>query len=219
MNNLVVDALSFERDDILLFEHVNADWRSGDIVQLAGQNGSGKTTLMRTITGFLQPLAGEVRWNGSAVSSYEFKSSLLYLGHQVGVKATMTPLENLAWYFALNGVKAKAFKAIGQKELLEALDRVGLASFAEVPCYQLSAGQQRRVALARLMLSEAPLWVLDEPFTAIDKAGVVELESCIEKHAEAGGIVILTTHQAWQSGQVKLLDMARFKPQKEYLHD
>ncbi len=211
MNSFVIDQLSFERDDLMLFQNVDAEWCSGDIVQLVGHNGSGKTTLMRILMGLLYPTEGSVHWNGHSVNSYEFRSSSLYLGHHVGVKATMTPYENLHWFFSLHGTKSKAFESVSRGKLISALSEVGLAAYSDVPCYQLSAGQQRRVALARLTLSEAPFWVLDEPFTAIDKSGVTEMERLIDRHASKGGIVVLTTHQTWAAERVKLLNLESFK--------
>lgn len=215
MNSLNVDQLSFERDDIYLFRNLSATWRSGEIVQLAGRNGSGKTTLMKILAGLLHPSAGKVTWNGSSVKTYDYKSSLLYLGHLVGVKATMTPLENLNWYFSLNGLKSSRGASYSGSDIELALDRIGLHTYENVPCYQLSAGQQRRVALARLYLSEAPIWILDEPFTAIDKSGVAELEGIIEMHTHRGGIVILSTHQAWKSASVRVLDLEAFKQETD----
>lgn len=221
MNTLVIDQLSFERDDLSLFENISAEWRSGDIVQLSGANGTGKTTLMRLLAGLLAPSTGEISWNQRSTNSFEFRSSLLYLGHHVGVKATMTPYENLSWYFSLNGAKRvpqtglAADPVIAPTELEAALDGVGLKAYRDIPCYQLSAGQQRGAALARLSVSEAPLWLLDEPFTAIDAAGVARLEQVIEQRAEQGGIIILTTHQAWRSDRVQILNLEEFSPGRQ----
>ena len=212
MSKLVLDRLYFERDDMPLFGDVSATCSAGDIVQVAGPNGCGKTTLLRMIAGLLQPTLGQVSYAGHAVSSLAFKSSLLYLGHHVGVKLTMTPIENLSWYMALNGRKnARKSSPISHSELKGALDRVGLLQYLDTPCYSLSAGQQRRVALARLYLSDAPIWVLDEPFTAIDKQGVAELESRIEQHASSGGVVLLTTHQRWNAQKIQVLDLEQYK--------
>ena len=209
MNCLSLENIDFERDDVSIFRNLKARWESGDIVQIAGQNGSGKTTLLRIITGLITPQQGRVLWNNYSNGSFEFRSSLLYLGHQVGVKLTMTPLENLAWYFGLNGRKSAVNQqGIDGTQLSEALAMVGLKFHLDVPCYQLSAGQHRRVALARLYLSNAPLWILDEPFTAIDAAGVVALEERIDRHARQGGIVLLTTHQSWNSESMKVFDLS-----------
>jgi heme exporter protein A len=117
-----------------------------------------------------------------------FLSNLLYLGHAPGVKAALTPLENLAWYQALAG------HSRDEEARFAALDEVGLGGFEDLPAGQLSAGQQRRVALARLLLTPRPLWVLDEPFTAIDRDGVAALEQRLVAHARRGGCVLVTTH-------------------------
>ena len=217
MNSLSVERLSFERDDVPILENLDFEISSGEIVQFAGHNGCGKTTLMRIVAGLILPSRGSVKWNGGSVQAYDFRASLLYLGHQVGVKLTMTPLENLRWYFGLNGRKSdedeeQSAAPLANEALHGALASVGLSSYENVPCYQLSAGQQRRVALARLYLTEAPLWLLDEPFTAIDKHGVADLEALIERHAERGGIIVLTTHQTWNVDKIRILDLELFKP-------
>jgi len=112
---------------------------------------------------------------------------MLYVGHLAGVKATLTPEENLTWMMQLS-------PHLNKLTVYQALEKVGLYGFEDVPCHSLSAGQQRRVGLARLYLSSAPLWILDEPFTALDKKGVAEKETLIAKHLDRGGAVILTTH-------------------------
>lgn len=213
MNCLSIEQLGFERNDIPLFEGVNAQWNAGDIVQLGGPNGSGKTTLLRILAGFMPATRGRVLWNNEPVTSFSCKAALLYLGHHVGVKLTLTPLENLIWYFGLHGRKAVAphEAALSKKDMLSALNKVDLFDYADVPCYQLSAGQQRRVALARLYLSRAPLWLLDEPFTAIDKLGVQALEERLNQQVSDGGIVLLTTHQRCRAENIQLFDLARFK--------
>lgn len=216
MNCLSVDQLGFERNDSLLFSSVNACWQNGNIVQLLGHNGCGKTTFMRILAGLLSPSSGSVMWNDTPPSAFSFRSSLLYLGHHVGVKQTLTPLENLQWYFGLHGRKLPVDRSsmlsaeVDEALCRQALAKVGLRVYAEVPCYQLSAGQQRRAALARLLISKAPIWILDEPFTAIDVHGVAMLEEQIEAHAEQGGIVILTSHQAWQSPSVIRFDLEQY---------
>ena len=187
---LTLRGLSFERDDRLLFAGVNASVSAGDILQVSGANGSGKTTLLKVINGTLSPLSGERLWCGTSVSqcAVEYAANLLYIGHQAGIKSTLTPEENLRW---LNRMQP-AHDAVS---ITQALTLVGLQGYEDVPCHSLSAGQQRRVALARLHTSAARLWVLDEPFTAIDKYGVAELEVLLQKHTASGGAVILTTHQ------------------------
>lgn len=186
---LVLDRLSSERDDVPLFTELSLTMGAGDVVQLAGPNGSGKTTLLRILMGLSSQYQGNISWRGTAMPKgrVEFLADTLYLGHNAGVKAALTPLENLRWTGAL-------CSPVDDKAIFAALEKVGLAGYEHQPCYALSAGQQRRVSLARLFCSPASLWVLDEPFTAIDLAGVAEIESWIDQHAESGGMVLLTTH-------------------------
>jgi len=208
--------LACEREERLLFSGVNATYGAGDIVQVAGPNGVGKTTLLKMIVGRLMPAQGRIDWTpiqrcDEPPSLYE---SLLYIGHQPAVKASLTALENLQWYFGLNGVKSiNDVSSPSLADYEKALDKVGLSGYEHVECCQMSAGQQRRVALARLFLSFAPLWILDEPFTAIDTRGVQALETQIQQHAERGGIVLLTTHQTLAIQTVKILDLAHFLPE------
>lgn len=190
--------LACERDDRWLFEDLDLDIGSGEIVRVEGPNGSGKTTLLKILSGQLADYHGELLWNGKPMRDVRqaFLEDLLYLGHAPGVKASLTPLENLLWYQALGG------DAGGEKACLAALDEFGLAGFEDLPAGQLSAGQQRRVALSRLTLSPRPLWVLDEPFTAIDRDGVRALETRLIEHARAGGCVLLTTHHELAASEV-----------------
>ncbi|MFO8046231.1 MAG: cytochrome c biogenesis heme-transporting ATPase CcmA [Halomonas sp.] len=182
--------LACERDDRWLFENLDLDIRAGEIVRIEGPNGSGKTTLLKILSGQLADYQGELFWNGMPMrkSHHAFLENLLYLGHAPGVKAALTPLENLSWYQALAGENDN------EAARLAALESMGLVGFEDVPTGQLSAGQQRRVALARLELTPRPLWVLDEPFTAIDRDGVAALEERLIVHARAGGCVLVTTH-------------------------
>jgi len=193
-----------------LFSALSARWNSGDIVQILGANGSGKTTFLRLLAGLLRPHSGTVLFDGFAPESYECRSAMLYLGHQTGVELSLSPRENLEWYFALNGDKSGESMSAASVDFGALFDRVGLRGYEDVPCYQLSAGQQRRVALARLFRSNAPLWILDEPFTSIDKRGVGALVERIEEHAKSGGLVLLTSHQAWRDG-CKSLDLEAYR--------
>lgn len=182
--------LACERDDRWLFKGLDLDIRGGEIVRVEGPNGSGKTTLLKILSGQLGDYQGELYWNGAAMSESRehFLANLLYLGHSPGIKYGLSPLENLSWYQALSGEQSH------EDQRLDALEQVGLSGFEDVPAGQLSAGQQRRVALARLTLTPRALWVLDEPFTAIDHDGVVALEKQLIAHAQAGGCVLVTTH-------------------------
>lgn len=198
--------LACERDDRWLFEDLDLDIRAGEIVRVEGPNGSGKTTLLKILSGQLADYQGELFWNDRPMrqARQAFLSSLLYLGHAPGVKGALTPLENLAWYQALAG------GAGHEAARLAALESVGLAGFEDVPAAQLSAGQQRRVALARLELTPRPLWVLDEPFTAIDRDGVAALEERLIVHARSGGCVLVTTHHELKaSGELRRIRLGR----------
>ncbi|WP_163833167.1 cytochrome c biogenesis heme-transporting ATPase CcmA [Spartinivicinus ruber] len=186
---LNVQQLACERDDRWLFQQLSFQANPGDIWQVEGPNGSGKTTLLRILAGLLAPQMGEVLWQGKPIQQLRasFQQSLLYVGHQVGVKAHLTPIENLTWYLGFYG-------DVSNQSIMEALAQVGLTGYEDVLCHHLSAGQLRRVALARLQLAIQPLWILDEPFTAIDKSGVAELEQLLLQKAKEGKAIILTTH-------------------------
>ena len=190
--------LSCVRDERTLFSGLSFTLEPGEIVQIEGRNGAGKTSLMRILAGLSSADAGEVRWQGVNTRRQRdiFHQQLLYLGHQPGVKSVLTAFENLAFYLSVNRPSGKA--ETDADAIYQALDNVGLLGYEDVTVAQMSAGQQRRVALARLWLSTAPLWILDEPLTAIDKQGVATLINLFEQHAEQGGMVLLTTHQDLQ---------------------
>ncbi|GLR74964.1 cytochrome c biogenesis heme-transporting ATPase CcmA [Aliivibrio sifiae] len=178
------------RDERILFEQLSFTISSGELIQIEGQNGAGKTTLLRIIAGLGYADEGDIYWNGELTKQHreEFHSDLLFLGHHTGVKRELTAFENLAFYQSMHN-------NYDEPAIWDALARVGLAGREDVAAGQLSAGQQRRVALARLWLSNHKLWILDEPLTAIDKQGVKVLEQLFMDHAKQGGIVLLTTHQ------------------------
>ncbi|MNV53249.1 Cytochrome c biogenesis ATP-binding export protein CcmA [compost metagenome] len=137
----------------------------------------------------MQPTAGQILLDGKPLSEqrHALASILLWIGHAAGIKDLLTAEENLTWLCALH-------QPASRETIWNALAAVGLRGFEDVPCHTLSAGQQRRVALARLYLASPPLWILDEPFTALDKQGVAQLEAHLASHCEQGGTVVLTTH-------------------------
>lgn len=177
------------REDRILFEELKLNVSAGDIVQIEGPNGAGKTSLMRILAGLSAPYEGEIFYKQQPVNECRelFHQNLLYLGHLPGVKGEMTAQENLAFNLSLHGLDSECAE--------ETLNQVNLLGFEDALASHLSAGQHRRIALARLWQSKAPVWILDEPFTAIDKLGVSKLEQLFLDHADQGGCVILTTHQ------------------------
>ncbi|WP_425353327.1 cytochrome c biogenesis heme-transporting ATPase CcmA [Salinicola lusitanus] len=193
--SLRASRLACERDDRWLFRALDLRVEDGDILRIEGANGSGKTTLLKLLTGQLPPTEGRIEWHGEplARSREAFLSQLLYVGHAPGVSAALTAQENLAWAAAMAGVRAPV------PDLERALEAVGLAGFEDIPARQLSAGQRRRIALARLELVPRPLWILDEPFTAIDREGVAWLERRLVAHGDAGGAVVMTTHHTFHA--------------------
>lgn len=200
---LSLDAIAFERDDNTLFSDVSAVLEAGDIFQVEGPNGAGKTTLLRIIATALTPTEGRLFWCGEDVLRHRstYLQNMLFLGHLPGLKQSLSPVENLQWW-------RQVHPDTSSRESLDVLASMGLRGYEDVPCYTLSAGQQRRAALARLLVTDAPLWVLDEPFTAIDKQGVAELEDLLVQHAGRGGIVVLSTHQDVGIQNIRRLQLA-----------
>src|SRR5450759_3733293 len=180
--------LECTRGERRLFRELSFRLGRGQLLRVAGANGSGKTSLLRIMCGLLTPSAGELRWRGRPIRAEreEYSRNLVFIGHLNALKDDLTALENLQVGAALAG-------------MLAGLDRFGVAHCAELPAKVLSQGQRRRVALARLALSPAvPLWILDEPFSALDVGAVMELERLLSAHLASGGMVVLTTHQEVQ---------------------
>ncbi|ELQ08322.1 cytochrome c biogenesis protein CcmA [Pseudomonas syringae BRIP39023] len=175
----------------MLFENLDLQLHTGDMLQISGPNGCGKTSLLRLLCGLMQPTVGQVVLDAQPVGREPAApgSKLLWIGHAPALKDVLTPLENLSWLSALH-------QPADADAIATALDAVGLAGFEDVPCHTLSAGQQRRVALARLYLPGPPLWLLDEPFTALDRQGIEQLENHLAGHCEQGGMIVMTTHHS-----------------------
>ena len=186
---LTANNLTCIREDRILFEKLDFSINAGDIIQVEGPNGSGKTSLLRILAGLSIPYEGEVLFQSDSIVSHRetFHQNLLYIGHLAGIKGEMSAQENLAFNLELSG--------LAPEEAESTLAQVNLLGFEDALASHLSAGQHRRIALAQLWRSTAPIWILDEPFTAIDKRGVEELEKLFVEHAQSGGCVILTTHQ------------------------
>lgn len=184
--------LRCERGERALFDGLEFKLPPGALLRVAGANGSGKTSLLRILCGLALPARGDVRWQGESIRVLreEYHRQLVYIGHAPAVKDELTGRENLAVSCALGGVPAE------DAVLRAALERVGLDGYADLPARHLSQGQRRRVALARLAASGAtPLWILDEPFTALDATAVGCVQEMIAEHLERGGVAVFTSHQ------------------------
>jgi heme exporter protein A len=179
------------RGERRLFSALSFTLRGGELLRIGGPNGSGKTSLLRIACALLEPTRGEVRWAGENVRRLqeEFWRQLIYIGHANAIKDDLTSAENLRVACTLAGIRVQP------AQIGEALARLGLAGCENLPARVLSQGQRRRAALARLALSDGmPLWILDEPFAALDSAAVERVQNLIAEHLARGAAVVLTTH-------------------------
>lgn len=204
---LSFDQLECTRDNRVLFSGIDYTINTGDIVQITGPNGTGKTTLLRTIIGLFKDYQGNILWRGEPIDTvrYDFTTQLLFIGHLAGIKKNLTPRENLQFLANLQG-------CYSLEQIDHALEQVGLYGYEDMPGYQLSAGQNRRVALARLYLNSAMVWVLDEPYTALDVQGVNKLEKRFNQHVERGGCIIFTSHQSPSIARLRTLSLEQYLP-------
>ena len=186
---LVAEGLACRRGERLVFEGLDCRLRCGGALILTGSNGSGKSSLLRLFATLLSPAAGELLWGGVPVGrdASRYRALVHYVGHLDATKPTLTPREMLGFWAALRGTAAPAID--------EALAAFGLGGVGERPCGWLSAGQRRRLALARLVAARSPIWLLDEPTAALDSDGEARLLSLIAEHRAAGGRVAVATHQ------------------------
>ena len=189
-HSLAANNLLGVRGERLLFEKLNFALSNGTVLYLQGENGSGKTTLLRMLCGLTRPYDGKIDWCGESIDALaeEYTQHILYIGHLPGIKEDLNALENLAFSMTLISNDFDVAKAT------EVLKMLGLARCLHLPTRMLSQGQKRRVALARLWLQNLPLWILDEPFTALDTHATELLKQRIEAYAQDGGIVVLTSH-------------------------
>lgn len=201
-------ALSCERGGRVLFQNLGFSVGSGQAMIIQGSNGAGKTSLLRIITGLSQAVDGAVTWNNQNIGSIaeEYQQSLLYIGHLAAVKRELTVRENLQ-------LLLRFWPQQGNCSVAELAEQVGLRQRLSVTCARLSAGQQRRVSLARLFISTQKLWVLDEPLTAIDVDFIDVVEQRLKSHLKSGGMAILTTHRGIDLGEMHSfnLDLSHFK--------
>jgi len=190
--SLTARDLFMSRDDRPLFENLSFTLTPGRVQQIEGPNGSGKTTLLRIMCGLILADEGEVEFNGQSIRAarLEFQDQLAYLGHLHGIKEELTVIENLR--FMLNLFSSQD----SNHDMLELLETVGLTGFEYSQARTLSAGQRRRLGIARILLSDAAIWVMDEPYTAMDRKGIKMVETLISAHCQRGGIALLTSHQS-----------------------
>ncbi len=188
---LKAQGLACLRGDRLLFKDLSFALEAGGLLTVLGENGSGKSSLLRLLCGLLTPEQGEILWAGKPIKAHaeQYLPNLKYVGHLNGLKDDLSALENLQMSASLTGQDVSATSA------LAALTAIGIARCAHLPVRVLSQGQKRRVALAALWLSPSPLWILDEPFAALDAAATEVLAARIGEHLAAGGMTILTSHQ------------------------
>jgi heme exporter protein A len=186
---LSVHHLSCARGDRTLFSGVSFSLAEREWLHVKGSNGAGKTTLLRALVGLAPQQEGEITWRGEVAPSDNFRRELLYLGHHAAVKEELTPLENLRLAASVDGL------ALSEREALAALIRMGLRGREALPVRVLSAGQKRRVLLARLLTRPAKIWVMDEAFNALDAAAVQLLGELVLAHLDNGGLAVLTSHQ------------------------
>lgn len=188
---LEVSNLACSRGDHRLFSELSFKLDFGQIMQVQGANGSGKTSLLRTLCGFIIPDEGKITWRGASTRELdeEYFAEMMYLGHLNAIKDELSALENLRISSGLSGIE------LDEKEAISALSRMGLRGRELLPTKVLSQGQRRRVALARLLVSQAKLWVLDEPLTALDVGAVALIQELVAEHLKKQGSVIFTTHQ------------------------
>ncbi len=193
MNSLLrAYQLTCIREDRVLFDELSFTVNAGDLIQIEGANGAGKTSLLRLLAGLSLPYEGEVRYREQAITKCRenYYQNLTFIGHLAGVKGELTTVENLSFSLALQQDRID--------NIDNAIERVSLTGFEDSYASHLSAGQNRRIALARLWQSTSKIWILDEPFTAIDKSGVAQLEQLFLDHVARGGAIIFTSHQELQ---------------------
>ena len=200
MSKLTVSDLTCQRGYNELFSNISFELNSGEILKISGANGSGKTSLLKILAGLNSAESGRLSINNNKVGSYEYQSDIFYLGHLPALSPELHCIENLDYLIQLNNISSN-------QSLDEALINVGLNNFENEYAANLSAGQKRRTVLSALFISQAKVWLLDEPFTALDSDGINVIETQITKHCDDGGICILTTHQQCNLPKLRTLTL------------
>ena len=196
-------AISCVRGERELFSGLHLQVFAGQCLHIRGENGVGKTSLLRLLTGLASPDSGEVLWNGHPIKkeASEYHSKLLFLGHRDALKEDLSAIENLRMYTAIDGI------ALSEQDAFSALWRFGLKGREDLPVNCLSAGQKKRVLMARMVTRRAQVWILDEPFNALDSHAAQELQGLIAEHLEGNGLVLLTSHQPLAIPGLRVLDL------------
>lgn len=196
-------AISCVRGERELFSGLHLQVFAGQCLHIRGENGVGKTSLLRLLTGLASPDSGEVLWNGHPIKkeASEYHSKLLFLGHRDALKEDLSAIENLRMYTAIDGI------ALSEEDAFSALWRFGLKGREDLPVNCLSAGQKKRVLMARMVTRRAQVWILDEPFNALDSHAAQELQGLIAEHLEGNGLVLLTSHQPLAIPGLRVLDL------------
>jgi len=198
-NSFTANGLESIRNDITLFSGLNFRLNSGEILQVQGPNGSGKTSLIRILCGLVLADKGDIFWNEKNIheNRHEFLKETTYIGHINGIKTELTPIENINI--------TRALAVANNVSAIDALEKVDLAEYENIPAQKLSSGQRRRLALTRLLITQAKLWILDEPLTSLDDAGKQLVKNMIAGHAASGGITVLSTHEPVDIDQIKMI--------------
>ncbi|MDB9799990.1 cytochrome c biogenesis heme-transporting ATPase CcmA [bacterium] len=194
---LRAEKISYEINDKLIINKIFFSVTSGAMLFIKGNNGSGKTTLLRILSGLMPPDEGQTLWNNQRIEEdrIEFNQQLTYIGHSTGVKAELSTLENINFFSSLCGLPQK-------ENCQSAIEWAGLSGYEHSPGRHLSYGQQRRIAFTRLLMEPSRLWVLDEPFTGLDKEMIATLETSFKNHLNNGGLLVLTSHQHVELEQI-----------------
>ncbi|MEL0079507.1 MAG: heme ABC exporter ATP-binding protein CcmA [Rhodospirillales bacterium] len=203
---LELSNLACRRGGRLLFSGMDLSLTEGDAALVTGPNGSGKSSLLRVIAGLIQPLQGQIRWEGQNAQKFtvNFRSALRYVGHSDGLQPVLSVLENLKYWSQIYGSSQDLEK------LNRGLESVGLFDLSELPARVLSAGQRRRLALAKAIATDGRLWLLDEPTVALDRQSINRIETAISEFRASGGIVIASTNAPLNLSDCKTLNISDY---------
>jgi heme exporter protein A len=190
VEGLCVDQVHVWRGDRHVLKGISLEVKPRELMHISGPNGSGKTTLLRVVSGLLRPEQGRVAWLGQSIANVrsDYQGALAYASHEPALKGDLTPLENLRFMVGLR-------RRVTRAELERTLERTGVGACADLPVRVLSAGQRRRVVMARVLATQAILWLLDEPFTNLDTAGSALLSALLAEHVNGGGMALVVAHQ------------------------